>query len=204
LDHTLQSSRYIIEIAQSLQNRSNHVLSQKLTGQMLTPGKGNWGLGVQIGGSASNPHFSHGGVNEGYESLFVAYEHSDSGAVVMTNAEGGSRLASEIMSRIAVTYGWPDFHPALRTQIKLDRSVLAQYVGTYQLAPNFSLTFTLDGGRLLGQATNQPKLPVYPESQTKLFLKEVDAEVEFFLGNRGQVSYVVLHQNGREMKGIKK
>jgi hypothetical protein len=54
------------------------------------------------------------------------------------------------------------------------------------------------------QATNQPKFPVFPETETKFFLTVVDAEVEFFSDNKGQVSYLVLHQNGHENKGMKK
>ncbi|MGH9437523.1 MAG: serine hydrolase, partial [Terriglobia bacterium] len=183
-------ARYIIEVQESLRGRANHVLSQKLTEEMLTPGKGHWGLGVEIGGSASKPYFTHGGVNAGYESLFVAYKHNGDGAVVMTNAQGGSRLASEVMSSIAVAYDWPNFRPAIRTEVKVDPAVLARYVGTYQLTPNFSVTFTLNGDQLMTQATNQPKFPIYPESQTKFFLKVVDAEVEFFSNDKGQVSYL--------------
>jgi hypothetical protein len=39
----------------------------------------------------------------------------------MTNAQGGMRLASEIMGSIAVAYDWPDFSPFVRTAIKVDR-----------------------------------------------------------------------------------
>jgi hypothetical protein len=194
----------MLENQQSLQGKANHVLSRELTQQMLTPGKGEWGLGLQIGGAASNPYFSHGGVNEGFESLFVAYEHTGEGAAVMTNAQGGSRLASEIMSSIAVAYDWPDFRPAVRSAIKLDPSILARYVGTYELNPAFSITFSLEGDQLMTQATNQPKFPVFPESETKFFLKVVDAEVEFFTDDKGQVTHMVLHQNGHEAKGVKK
>ena len=197
-------ARYIIEIQQSLQGRANHVLSQTLTQQMLTPGKGNWGLGLEIGGSSAKPYFSHGGVNEGYESLFVAYEHDGDGAVVMTNAQGGSRLASEVMRSVAVAYDWPDYRPAVRTQIKLDPDVLSRYVGTYQLTPNFSVTFSLEGDQLMTQASNQPKLPIYPESDRKFFLKVVDAEVEFFTDDKGQVSYPYLLHNGHENEGREK
>jgi hypothetical protein len=77
-------------------------------------------------------------------------------------------------------------------------------VGTYEITPDFSVTFTLDGDQLMTQATNQPKLPVFPESETKFFLKVVDAEVEFFTDGKGQASYLMLHQNGHEMKGLKK
>jgi CubicO group peptidase (beta-lactamase class C family) len=197
-------ARYMIENQQSLAGKANHVLSRELTEQMVTPGKNSWGLGLQIGGSAGNPYFSHGGVNEGFESMFAAYEHNGEGAAVMTNAQGGMRLASEIMSSIAVAYDWPDFRPAVRTAIKVDRTVLARYVGTYELTPDFSITFSLDGSQLMTQATNQPRFPAFPESQTKFFLKVVDAEVEFFSDDKGQVTHMVLHQNGREMKGVKK
>lgn len=197
-------ARYCIEVQQSLVGKANHVLSQSMTEQMLTPGKGNWGLGVEIGGSAADPYFSHGGVNEGFESLFVAYEHHGDGAVVMTNAQGGSFLAEQVMRSIAKEYGWADFHPVVRTEVKVDPKVLAKYVGTYALSPTFSLSFMVEGDQLMTQATDQPKIPIYPESQTKFFLKIVDAEVEFFTNDKGDVSYLVLHQNGHDMKAMKK
>ncbi len=197
-------SRYIIEVQQSLVGKANHILSESMTQQMLTPGIGNWGLGLRIGGSATDPWFSHGGVNAGFESLFVGFEHEGDGAAVMTNAQGGGRLAEEVMRAIAVAYDWPDWQPPVRTEVKVDPATLARYVGTYQLDPNFSLTFTLDGDQLMTQATNQPKFPVFPESQTKFFLKVVDAEVEFFSDDKGQVSYVILHQGGQDHKGMRK
>jgi CubicO group peptidase (beta-lactamase class C family) len=194
-------AHYLIEVQQSLGGHANHVLSQELTRQMLTPGKGDWGLGLQIGGAASNRYFSHGGVNEGYESLFAAYENGGDGAVIMTNAQGGSRLTSEVMSSIAAVYDWPDFRPVVRTEIKLAPAALARYVGTYELTPQFSIAFTLEGDQLMTQATNQPKVPIYPESDRKFFLKVVNAELEFFSDDKGQVSYLILHQNGHDIKG---
>ncbi len=197
-------ARYAMENQRSLQGKANHVLSREMTEQMVTPGKGNWGLGVQIGGAASDRYFTHGGVNAGFESLFVAYENHGDGAVVMANAQGGSRLAQEIMQSISTEYGWPDFRPVVRTPVKVDRAVLARYVGTYELSPKFSITYTLEGDQLMTQATNQGKFPLFPESETKFFLKIVDAETEFFTNDKGEVSYMVLYQGGRDMKGIKK
>ena len=197
-------ARYAIENQRSLRGEANHVLSAEMTKQMMTAGQGNWGLGLQIGGSASNPYFSHGGVNAGYESLFVAYEQSGEGAVVMTNAQGGSRLASEVMGSIAAVYNWPDFHPIVHATVKVDPATLASYIGTYELAPTFSIAVTFENGQLMAQATNQPKLPIFPESQTEFFLKVVDAQLEFFKDDKGQVSHLVLHQNGHDTKGVKK
>ena len=54
------------------------------------------------------------------------------------------------------------------------------------------------------QATNQGKLPLFAESETMFFLKAVDAQVEFVKNEKGEVTHMVLHQNGRDVKGVKK
>ena len=196
-------AKYAMEVESSFAGKANHVLSKEMTQQMLTPGKGNWGLGLQIGGSSSDPYFSHGGVNEGFEGLFVAYRNHGDGAVVMTNAQGGIVLANDLMRSIATEYGWPDFRPVVRTEVKVDRTTLARYVGTYHFAPDFDIAVRLEGDRLLIQATGQDPAPMFPESQTRFFLKAVDAEIEFQSNEKGQVTGMILHQGGRDMKGSK-
>jgi CubicO group peptidase (beta-lactamase class C family) len=196
-------AKYAIENQQSLAGKANHVLSQEMTERMLRPGIGSWGLGVQVGGSDADRYFTHGGVNEGFESLFMAYERHGDGAVVMTNAQGGMRLATEVMQSIAVEYGWPDWRPVVRTSVKVDKAVLAKYVGTYALSGSFKIAVTLDGDHLVTQGTNQPKLVIYPESDTKFFPKEVDAEIEFVPNEKGEVTKLLLYQGGHTATGIK-
>ena len=75
-------------------------------------------------------------------------------------------------------------------------------MGTYKLAPNFDLAITLEGTQLMAQATGQPKFRLFAESTTRFFLKLVDAQVELFKEN-GKVTYLVLHQNGQDMKAMK-
>jgi CubicO group peptidase (beta-lactamase class C family) len=197
-------AKYIIETQLSLQNKANHVLSRDFTAQMLTPGKGNWGLGVELGGSASNPYFTHGGVNEGFQSLFVGYEHTGEGAIVMTNAVGGMQIANEIVRSIAVEYAWPDFRPTERTLAKVDSAILARYPGTYVATPTFGVVYTLEGDQLFAQATGQAKFPIFPESNSKFFMTVVDAEIEFHTDDKGFVDYLILHQGGHDYKEMRK
>jgi CubicO group peptidase (beta-lactamase class C family) len=187
-------AKYAMENQRSLEGKANHVLSKEMTEQMMMPGIGNWGLGVQIGGAEGDRYFSHGGSNAGFEGQFVAYEKHGDGAVVMTNAQGGGRLAQELIQSIATEYGWPDFRPVVRTAVKVDPAVLAKYVGTYALSDSFSITYTIEDGQF----------PMFAESETKFFLKVVDAETEFFTNDKGEVTYMVLHQGGHDMKAVKK
>jgi CubicO group peptidase (beta-lactamase class C family) len=197
-------ARFAIEIQRSLRGDANHVLSAEMTRQMLVPGQGHHGLGPEIGGSPANPFFVHGGINKGFENVLIAYPRSGDGAVVMTNAHGGQRLANEIVRSIAAVYGWPDFHPIVRTSVKVDPAILATYTGVYEFTPTFSIAITLENGQLMEQATHQPKFPLFPESRSQFFLKVVDARIEFFGEANGQASHLVLHQNGQDMRGERK
>lgn len=197
-------SRYLIEVQRSLKGNANHVLSQQMTKQMLTPGMGQYALGLAIGGSAADPYFGHGGVNEGFECTMSAYEQEGEGAVVMTNAQGGSRLADEVMRSIATVYHWPDFQPKVRATVTVDPKILATYVGTYELRPNFDLAVTLQDGHLMTQATGQSGFSMLAESETKFFPAAFDGEIEFVKDAQGNVSSLMLRQNGHETKALKK
>jgi len=104
----------------------------------------------------------------------------------MTNSESGGQIGDEILHAIATEYNWPDYRPRIRTTVSVDPKILAQYAGTYALAPNFDLVFTVENGQLMTQASGQPKFPVYAESETSFFLTVVEAQVEFFQERSGQ------------------
>jgi CubicO group peptidase (beta-lactamase class C family) len=197
-------AKYAIEVEQSLVGKANHVLNLEMTRQMLTPGMGDWGLGLHIGGSEGMRYFSHDGANEGFRNVFVAYEKSGEGAVVMTNSDNGSELADEVMHSVAAEYGWPDWKPTVRTAIKVDEKILEQYAGTYQLKPGLDLVATVENGQLNLQATDQPKFPVYAETETKFFPLVFPAEIEFMRDTRGKVTALTLHQGGHDTRAPRK
>lgn len=195
---------YAIEVEQSLAGKANHVLSADMTRQMLTPGMGRWGLGLQIGGSDANPYFSHGGANEGFRNNFAAYEKNGEGVFVMTNGDNGGQIADEVMHSVAAEYQWPDFKPTVRTAIHVEPKILADYAGTYELDKGVDLTITVENGQLMGQATGQGKTPIYAETETKFFLLAAPTSLDFVKDDHGKVTSVVLHLYGHDRKAPKK
>ncbi|HEX4810739.1 MAG TPA: serine hydrolase [Bryobacteraceae bacterium] len=192
-------ARYAVEVQKTLAGSSNKVLSQSMAREMLTPGKNKWGLGVETGGSAAHPYFTHSGANEGFQCDLVAYNNGD-GAVVMTNSDSGGQLASEVVRTIANEYKWPDFAPRERKEITLSTDVLARYTGLYAMAPGMNMTITLADGQLISQMSGQERVPLYAESETMFFPKVVDAEIEFPQSDtKGPASQLILHQNGHDM-----
>jgi tetratricopeptide (TPR) repeat protein len=86
---------------------------------------------------------------------------------------------------------------------KVDPRIYDAYTGQYELAPNFIITITKEEDKLMAQATGQPKFELYAQSETKFFLRVVDAQVEFVKDEKGQATGLILHQNGKDMPAKK-
>jgi CubicO group peptidase (beta-lactamase class C family) len=201
------------EIQASLAGKSNRVISAKMARAMLTPGLGHWGLGLEIGGSADNPHFGHGGDNAGFHNSFFAYEKDGEGAAVMTNGDQGFLLAPEILRAIATEYQWPDYRRISHSLATVEPAILSHYAGTYAQNPEYDLNITLESGRLVMQtvsSTPQPgafksrRSPLYPESGTNFFFLDSPAVIEFVPNTAGQAEYLLVHENGETHKAMRK
>ncbi|HCQ03245.1 MAG TPA: hypothetical protein DIT99_22310 [Candidatus Latescibacteria bacterium] len=88
---------------------------------------------------------------------------------------------------------------AERQEMSVARDIPQKYVGDYELQPGYIITVTVDQDVLMVQATGQPANPVFAESETRFFYKVVNAQIEFKIGNDGQVEGLTLFQGGAEM-----
>lgn len=106
-------ARFAIEIQNSLAGKSNRVLSQKMTAEMLTPGIETFGLGLFLGEPGdARKSFRHSGGNQGFRNMLFAYNTTGQGAVVMTNSDNGGELVEQVLRAIAREYGWTNYLPA--------------------------------------------------------------------------------------------
>jgi CubicO group peptidase (beta-lactamase class C family) len=88
--------------------------------------------------------------------------------------------------------------------VNVSEAIMQQYIGVYEVQSGFDLTVTLEDGHLMTQATGQQKFEVFPESETRFFLKVVDAQIEFLKNDAGKVEALMLYQGGQEIKAIRK
>ena len=142
----------------------------------------------------------HNGGTGGFRS-FIGFEpKAGMGVVVLSNAEtpaGIDDIGQHLLNANAPLWQPPTEHK----QVAVDAKVFDGYVGQYQLAPNFILTITREGTQFFVQATGQPKLDIFPESEHGYFLKIVDAEISFETDGHGRSAGLVLHQNGMNQPG---
>ena len=104
-------AKLAIEIALSKQGKSNKVLTQKTTEEMLTPTKTadgkEGGFGIGFGVEAKRPgEFGHNGSDEGFQALLVMNADTGQGAAIMANSDNGILVANELLRSISKEYGW--------------------------------------------------------------------------------------------------
>jgi len=98
----------------------------------------------------------------------------------------------------------PDYSPPPeRVAITIDPKILDAYVGRYELTPAVNFDVRATNGRLMVKITGQPRVEIYPESETEFFYKVVDAQITFVKGDDGKVSALVLHQFGKDQTAPK-
>ena len=61
------------------------------------------------------------------------------------------------------------------------------------------ITITKEGDRLIAQPVGQPKTELLPESETKFYVKMVDADVTFQRDEGGKVTRFMLSQGGQNI-----
>jgi hypothetical protein len=85
----------------------------------------------------------------------------------------------------------------------VDPREFAKFVGFYQLNPTAFFMVTAKEGHLFARLTGQDDVEWFAESPSKFFAKVVPAQISFITDSRGNVSGLVLHQNGREEHAIR-
>ena len=179
------------------------VLKPESLAKMTTPFKQGYAFGLGVSNNNGHKMIAHDGGIEGFNTSLAYYPDDKLVVAVLANLNGP--FAGQIAANLGkVAHGEKVVLPTERKEITVSPEILKQYVGTYRLAPNFRLAITLEDGQLVSQGTNQGKVPMFAESETMSFLKLVDAQIEFVKNEKGEVTNLVLHQNGRDVKGVRK
>ncbi|MDQ3495231.1 MAG: serine hydrolase [Pseudomonadota bacterium] len=215
-------AKLLLEVADAKRDGGDHLLSSEMTRQMLSPHRDEMGLGFVVRDSDAHGYFAHSGGNQGYFAHFEMLADSGKGVVVMTNSDAGQALASLVIASVANEYDWPlldrrqvsaarvqrifaqvDRATNKRVKVEVDPELLARYVGKYELEPGLVFDITLVETQLLVRLGDQPRFPLFPESESKFFLQAVDAQITFIVDTAGQATGLVLHQGGRDQQARK-
>jgi CubicO group peptidase (beta-lactamase class C family) len=168
-----------------------------------TPFKNDYALGVTVKTAEGKTLISHSGGIEGFNTWLGYDPDRKLTVVVLGNLNGGapSKLGGSLM---ALGRGETVTLPNERQAVALPAAALQQYVGTYDVSPDFGFVVRVEGAKLITQATGQGPLELHAEKPDHFFLKEVDAQLTFMRDASGKIDAVTLRQGGREIRAPKK
>ena len=148
------------------------------------------GLGWHVRRGGNGETIWHNGGTGGYRSFAGFAREARVGVVILTNS---NRTADDIGFHLLD----PSFPlQPVRTKRLLDIAVLERYVGQYELTATLVFDVQLDGAQLTAQLTGQDRFPIYAESETEFFYTVVDAQITFEVSENGEITALVLHQDG--------
>jgi hypothetical protein len=217
-------ARFAIEIQKARAGQSTKCLSSALTAEMLTTqGRPNerdaklmtlmegfpdeWqlsrGLGVGLIGQPP-VRFFHTGSNPGYQCELHAYLKGGRGAIVMTSADQGWRLAREALWAIAKEYGWPDhdYRPEVKEVVEVAPEKMARLVGRYRRASksgaDYVISITQSEGHLFLDISNYlDRVELFPSPDGKFFTIEFAMTLNFVKDANEVISEVISDQGWR-------
>jgi tetratricopeptide (TPR) repeat protein len=174
----------------SLKYNFNESELNRLGYQLLRAGKTReavaiFKLNVEMYPEASNP----------YDSLGEAYAAAGNKELALENYSKSLELDPKNDNARRVIQRLEKPAPSVDMKYPLDA-----FVGRYQLAPGFVLSFFIEDGKLVSQATGQPKVGLTAESATEFAAIGVPARLAFHIGADGKATAVTLFQGGREMR----
>jgi CubicO group peptidase (beta-lactamase class C family) len=184
-------ARFAVTLQHMLEGHDGLLTAATAKKILETPVAGSdYGLGLGVKNSGEKLQLSHGGANEGFRCMLVAYPFAGRGAVIMTNSDRGSALADEILRSIAHEYSWPDYGVIEKAAVSFDPKAFTDFIGRYQREETTILAFQSQGHFYL-KVNNRPRAEIFPQSEHEFFLLDDPDIFSFERNSRGEVSHLI-------------
>ena len=182
--------RFAIELQKSVAGNSNLVISQEMAGKMLSPGIGNWGLGIGLGASTveEKRSFSHGGGNKGFICMLFGFTNTGKGAVITTNSDNGNELVMEILRSLSTVYGWSILQSKEVALVNVAPEKLSPLTGDFRSSdePDTPVLVYIDKDQLRIKSSETGDWPLFSVSETEFVYMDGGAEITFIKGDDGK------------------
>jgi hypothetical protein len=87
--------------------------------------------------------------------------------------------------------------------IEVDPKIYDAYVGQYEIEAGAVITVIKENNSLFARVSEQQKFELFPESETKYFIKEAHVRVTFIKDEQGKVIQLLIHTDRGEMRAKK-
>jgi len=189
------------------------ILSSASLNKMITPYINNYGFGIMVQSVDAKQAIMHAGGTSGFSTFMLYSPKEQLTVIILSNLNPLGFVVQDLAFKIAtLAHGNAVTLPSERKKIIVSSKMLAKYVGTYNVNPYIGpygptsfkqIILTFENDNLMMHITNEPKIQLFPESETQFFGKIPDVQLKFINNAPDNVSHLVLHQDGEDSTGIK-
>jgi len=162
--------------------------------------------GISIGEYKGLKTVGHSGGDAGFRSYLVMFPEQNFGIVILSNLgsfnpSGMAYKVADIYLADYLTADTKKVEKSEKKEITVNTALYQDYAGKYLLDVGMLLNITKEDNKLMIQPEGQQKYELFPESETKFFLKATDAQLTFHIDRDGKTDRITFHQNGRDIAG---
>lgn len=188
------------------------ILSKQSLNKMIVPFKNAYGLGVSIQSIDEHQAITHGGGINGFNTFMIYFPEDKLTIIVLANLIAMGFVPQSLGLNITkLTHKKSVICPSERKEIVLSSKTFTQFIGSYTLTPQSiyyttqtsTLVICVEDNHLFIQMANQPKIKLFPGSETTFFSKAPDVQIEFLKDQQGDIMRLDLYQDGDYSTGIK-
>jgi len=181
---------------------SGKVVNQKIWEEATSAQVGNYGYGFMEGNLWGYRRIYHGGTVNGFKAMINIFPEPDLALIVLSNLET-AEIESINRDLSAIVFGEDYDLPQQEEFIELDEGVLKSYTGEYAADNGYRVDVSKQQDHLILSLMGQPKLEVFPLSETEFSPKGSGLVVEFELDGNGNVSGMKVTQERRSLEAEK-
>ena len=160
-----------------------------------------YGYGWVIRDEGSNLSVSHQGGTLGFSAYFERIPREDICIILLANI--GNNPLTELATNIrAVLNNQPIQLPKQRIPLVVSPKELKNYAGSYRVNAEITIVISLEGNKLMAQATGRPRMELFAEKENFFFVKEHNAQIEF-IKEQNQVVKLLLFEGGQRIEAQK-
>jgi hypothetical protein len=128
---------------------------------MLTPGLGEWGLGIRVLGAGDRLLFTHEGDDWGFKASLMGWPRDERAIAVMGDGDDAFAVIEPLVQAVVREYGWADGpRPQVIDVAPLTDEQKRQIVGSWA---HGALMIAYEGERLIGRYQGR-SFEFYPQS----------------------------------------
>ncbi len=175
------------------------LVSKQTLDSMLTPFKGSYGYGLEIDTQFGRNRIGHSGSSSGFVTYLGVYPKEKLVTIVLSNLD---TAPSPVIARdlAAIVFNEKYEVPYERKAIQIDTQLYDSYVGEYERQAGRNFRVYKENGKLFLAYLGRPTIELLPESETKFFMKDFDIQFSFIKDEKGQVTHLILHQLGENIR----